>query len=303
MDRSTSATCALEGCTSPILRHAGGGRPRLYCSDAHRAEARRRRLRAAPLHGGRAGGGDGEGGGEGTPIDEVRRLLDQARAALDRLGAPAARDDALVAAARAEATAEVLAAQQLAADATRQAAAAHDRLERERAEWQATLRGLADERAAQRAAIDELAGALDGARTELERELVSHHHDVELLEGRLRAEAAAHLAALAGIEHELEAGRRDLAARTAAVEHAERRVAATTAALERQVAMGAELEVRAVRAEEHARRAMQRVARLEAEVATARRTLADARRRHRAELAERRGTTPRRAAGGATPSP
>ena len=39
--------CALAGCDVPITPRVGG-RPRLYCSDAHRAEAHRRRVRQVP---------------------------------------------------------------------------------------------------------------------------------------------------------------------------------------------------------------------------------------------------------------
>src|SRR5258708_36510885 len=37
-------TCALPGCDNSVEQPVGGGRPRLYCSDSHRAAARRVRL-------------------------------------------------------------------------------------------------------------------------------------------------------------------------------------------------------------------------------------------------------------------
>ena len=43
-----STICALPGCGVAVVQPAGGGRKRLYCTNAHRAEARRRRLADSP---------------------------------------------------------------------------------------------------------------------------------------------------------------------------------------------------------------------------------------------------------------
>lgn len=179
-------TCALEGCGAPVERRAGGGRPRLYCSDAHRALARRRRLR--------------QPAGEPDPLVEARALLVRAVERLEQASAasPAPEDPAAVAEARARATAEVLAAQQVAARAARDGAAARRRLEAERAEWETERRALharneRDETEIARLAAEteRLAGALEGARAELETELLRHHRDVEELQAALERRSPA----------------------------------------------------------------------------------------------------------------
>jgi len=71
--------CALPGCDRPITPRVGG-RPRLYCSDAHRAEAHRRRVRQVP---------------------DTEALLRQALSSLEA-PEPSGRRDAAVAAVRAE---------------------------------------------------------------------------------------------------------------------------------------------------------------------------------------------------------
>lgn len=256
--------CALDGCGVTIVRQGRGGRPRLYCSDAHRAEARRRRL--------------GGGGPRRTPrpesdaLSEVRRLLGEAVVRLDEVGetAPSSRDDALLAAVRAQSTAELLAAQQVAADATRRAAATEERLARERADWQARMREVEEHRAALEASLAELAGALEGAHAELEAEIVRHHRDVESLEAELHARSGAHQAVREELEGALESLRHELELERASGLSAARRIEALQAALDDDAAEVAALHMRAARAEERARQGAQELARARRDLERAR---------------------------------
>lgn len=175
----------------PVVRSASGGRPRLYCSDAHRAEARRRRLGGAPA----APAPD-------DPLGAVRRLLFEASAQLD--AAPRLPSyDAVLAEARAQATAEVLRAQQAAADALRRAASAEERLAEEGARWAETLREREASLEAQVRRAAELEHALGGARDALESELIAHHEDVHALQAALETHRAVHEAACRSWEAEL----------------------------------------------------------------------------------------------------
>ncbi|HLW45678.1 MAG TPA: hypothetical protein VKR78_05645 [Acidimicrobiales bacterium] len=282
-NRGGGATCALEGCEVPVVRRTGGGRPRLYCSDAHRAEARRRRLTSSPPYDPGAGGASGE-----DPIEGVRALLTEALRTLERAGELAPRDDARLAAVRAEATAEVLRAQQSAADAARQAAAAHDRLQRERGEWHDTVQELARERAEQAQLVEELSGALDGARAELEEELLRHHGDAARTESLFQAQRAAHAAEIERAADELDELRQRLAAALGAAGQAEQRAQRAEGLLEERAAAALELEVRAARAEEQSRLAAVRLEEARADVSRLRRELSDERRHHRAAEAELR---------------
>jgi hypothetical protein len=164
------ATCGLEGCRVPLTRQDRGGRAKLYCSDAHRAQARRRRLRTA-----------GAGGEEGGT--RALEALRQAAALVEEaLAARPTGLDAQMAQARAEATAQVLEAQRVAADATRQLAAARRRFDEEKERLEAALAVERTRAARDRATIDELQSALEGARAELQDELLRHHRDVQALE-------------------------------------------------------------------------------------------------------------------------
>ncbi len=109
--------CGLAGCDVPVSQPVGGGRHRLHCSNAHRAEARRRRLAGTP---------------EPAPADALGSVLDRLGGVLDDLrrqeaslrSIDMARRAVDVARLRADATAEVLAAQQAAAAAAEEAARA-----------------------------------------------------------------------------------------------------------------------------------------------------------------------------------
>ncbi len=293
--RPHPATCALDGCEVPVVRRPGGGRPRLYCSDAHRAEARRRRLGSL----GTLGAGQAALAEPGGELEAVRALLHEALAGLERAQTAVPRDEALVAAIRAEATAEVLRAQQAAADAARHAAAAEDRLARERGEWQGTLEELARDRAEHVRAIEELSGAVDGARAELEQELLRHHGDAEHAEAVLVAERAAHAADAERLGLDLDDLRRRLAGAQGAADEAEQRCLRAERLVAERAAAVLELEVRAARAEEQSDQATARLNDAKQELARMRTELAGERRHHRAVEAELR----RRAAQPASAGP
>lgn len=167
--RTAGATCALEGCEVPITRQGGGGRPKRYCSDAHRALARRRRLRQ----------------GDAAPDDLATRAVEALRSAVllveEAVAAPSGLQ-AQLAEARAQATAQVLEAQRMAADATRELVEARRRFDEERRRLQAELAEGRDRAARDRTTITELDAALEGARAELKAELLRHHRDVRALE-------------------------------------------------------------------------------------------------------------------------
>lgn len=182
--------CALEGCDVPVVRHPSGGRPRLYCSDAHRAEARRRRLGATPA------------ARVEDPLGAVHALLIDAVAQIQALPRSPS-DDALLAEVKAQSTGEVLRAQQEAADALRRASAAETRLADERVSWERTLQERDASLAAQAHRVSELSKALDGARDALEAELLTHHQDLQSLQAALETHRAVHDAACQSWEAEL----------------------------------------------------------------------------------------------------
>src|SRR5579875_1399364 len=219
------STCALDGCDEILSRHRGGGRPRLYCSDAHRAEARRRRRRRT--------GGSGEGVRPLRPEWEgLRTALQELLERVEQLGSETPWDEALVAAIRAEAAEEVLRAQQTAAHAARSAADAQERLARERREWEAAAESLQAESARQARLVTELEGALEGAREELERELLAHHADADRAASLLQAHAAAHAAELTQVRSELTELQRRLRESDTAAARAEERARLADARLE-----------------------------------------------------------------------
>ena len=281
----------------PVVRRPGGGRPRLYCSDAHRAEARRRRLGAGlPQPPGN------HAAGEGTGLSGTRVLLVEALARLERAEAEAPGNDALVAAIRAEATEEVLRAQRAAAEAARRAASAHERLERERAQWREDLEHLAAERAEHARTVEELTGALDGARAELEAELLRHHADAARAESLLEACRVAHDAEVAQAAVAAGELQRLVAAAEGAAEQVRQRAERAERRLDEYRAGTVELEVRAARAEERSRRDADRLAEVRAELDKARKELTGERRRLRSVEAELRRGVAARAGGGAGPT-
>lgn len=109
---------------------------------------------------------------------------------------------------------------------------------------------------------DELDGALNGARAELEAEILAHHHDVEALRGELQAAVVAERSAREELERELEVLRADLErARATALGH-ERQIDALHHALRVAADDAASVHLRAARAEEDARHAARELARL-----------------------------------------
>lgn len=163
-----AAACALEGCDNTIVQQERGGRPKLYCSDAHRALARRQRLR------GERTGGEDLGSRAVETLRHATALVEEALAA--------ATGQAHLAEVRAQATTQVLEAQRLAADTTRRLAAARRRFDHEQARLEGALAAARERHARDKATIQELQAALDGARAELEDELLRHHRDVQALE-------------------------------------------------------------------------------------------------------------------------
>jgi hypothetical protein len=162
--------CALEGCDVLVARQVRGGRPKLYCSDAHRSLARRRRMRS------------GSSGPDDLAIQALSALRHAAVLVEEALVAPAARLEAELADTRARATAEVLDAQRRTADATRQLVALRTRLDEERARAEVVEEAARAREAGDKVVIDELRAALEGARAELEDELLRHHRDVQALQ-------------------------------------------------------------------------------------------------------------------------
>jgi chromosome segregation ATPase len=265
--------CALEGCEVPIVRSSGGGRPRLYCCDAHRAEARRRRMSGTPA------GGD-------SPVADALSLLSQAMGRLEHLEeAPAglsARDESAIADARARATAEVLQAQQLAAEAARRAAAAEAQLAHERAVWEEAHAALTEQRDRDRQVAETLTAALDGARAELAAELLHHHEDVEALGARLEATVAAHAGERAAWEETLDSCRAERAAALAALEQAGSRALHAEAAASEAAAALTALDLQLARAQAAAEQAGLRAELASVQAERARADLAAERRHHAA---------------------
>src|SRR6185437_7927022 len=222
-----NSICALPGCDQPIVQPTGGGRPRQYCSDAHRAEARRRRLA-------------GERGGD-TAIE----LLGEALRQLQSDAPPAVRTAAVVAEVRAQATADVLAAQREAAAARREALDA----DRQLGEQRELIGTLGNQVAALQRQVAELQGALDGARDALEAEVVQHHQDVQAADHRVAAMAAIHRQQQDDAAAELDRYRTDtVAAEARRADAADRAAKAEAEAADVQRVV-AHLELRANRAE------------------------------------------------------
>ncbi|MGH9082861.1 MAG: hypothetical protein ACRDWN_05905 [Acidimicrobiales bacterium] len=235
-----------------------GGRPRLYCSDAHRAEARRRRL-----------GAEGGAAGEGDSLAGAADLLEQVVERLHRAAAPAGPDPAL-AEERARATAELLRAQELAASAARRAADAEDRLAGERDAWEiGRAEGLAT-LAEQVAEADELRLALEGAERALDEELLRHHADVAEAEERFRAQAAIERTVRAAIEVEVDRLRRELATAEGLGAAAADRLVRAEAEVRTWQERAGEVERRAAGAEVRSERLTLRTADLEAGIEEAR---------------------------------
>ena len=216
-----NGSCALEGCTVPVVRSKGGGRPRLYCSDAHRVEARRRRMGGAPQ----------PLAGTDDPLEETRQLLAAAMHSLHQ--APRLPSyDAVLADARAAATGEVLRAQQAAADAVRRLAEIETRLGEERALWELARQGLDDGRRQDAERIAQLEAALEGSRAALDAELIAHHESLARAEAELGAQRAVLDATRSSLEEQLAAERRHLEEADACIRASEVELAAARSQLQ-----------------------------------------------------------------------
>ena len=145
-----ASACALPGCGVTVVQPAGGGRRRLYCSNAHRAEARRRRIADSP--------DSAPGEVLGPALERLGGVLNELRGYEASLrSADPGRQAVETAKVRAAATADVLAAQQSAAQAAEEAADSTERLKAERVQWE-------DERSRYEVQLEELRTALSAAR-------------------------------------------------------------------------------------------------------------------------------------------
>lgn len=216
------------------------------------------------------------------PVREARELLRRALGALEQADTPPRLDEAALAEARARSTAEILQAQQVAAEAARRASAAEARLAEERRAWEASRRSLAEQRARDAASIDELTGALEGTRSELEQELVRHHHDIQVLEARLQTVESARQAEMTSQGQQMSEARDRLEGALGALEQADRRARDAEVALRQAGASVVALEVRAARAEEAARQESLRLRTLEEDLRQSRADLSAERKHHEA---------------------
>jgi len=194
------AVCALPGCDVEFPRRQGG-RPRLYCSDGHRAEAHRRR---------RSGPED--------PETLVRRLL----ASIGQTGSDAAGETAL-AEARAEAAAELARARSETAQALGRAEAAEAALAEREDDAEALAAELARARTELESTRAEVARALEEATFERHVHAQRAREDLALVRAEHAAERAAWAQERRALLERYETARYEAARAEAAAEAAERR--------------------------------------------------------------------------------
>jgi len=258
----------------------------LYCSDAHRAEARRRRLAGSP---------------ELAPPDVVASALQRLVAVVEDLRSHEAvlrsvdpnRQAVDAARIRAEATSEVLAAQRAAANATEDAARAAERHAAELAAWEAA-------RSRHQVESEELHTALAGARERSAslQDALDAAVGTHLSELKARDELAAQVAAAQEertrvIQLQLDQAKTDSAAAWARADAADHRAAAAEAtALQaaahaaRSEATAGELRVDVARAQAAAASATARADGTERLLDEARAELVIERRRHDVSLSQ-----------------
>jgi chromosome segregation ATPase len=235
-DGAKASVCALAGCDVAVVQPASGGRRRLYCSNAHRAEARRKRLVEAP--------DPAPGELLGPALARLTAVLDDLRGYEATLRSIDPGIQAMeIAKVRAEATADVLAAQQAGARAAEEAARSSERLGKERAGWEVERTSLRDEVEQRRAAGAAARERATSAQDALEAALGAHRGDLDERD---------HLAARAAAAHEQEASR-------LAEQLDQSRTAASAAQARAEAA-----DHRAASAEETARKATERAAAAEA---------------------------------------
>jgi len=201
-----------------VVQPPGGGRRRLYCSNAHRAEARRRRLADSPE--------SGPGDLLGPAVARLASVLDDLRSykttlrSID-LGAQAAE----MARVRAQATAEVLAAQQLGATAAEEAARVTARLVTERTAWEADLAAHEAEADELRAAVARSRDAATAAQDALEAAMAAHRAEIDDRDRRAARTETRHQEETNRLSGELDEARIALAAALARADAADHRAA------------------------------------------------------------------------------
>ena len=273
---SEAPLCALAGCDVAVVQPAKGGRRRLYCSNAHRAEARRRRIAEAPE----------PQSGEliGPALDRLAAVLGDLRTyeATLRTIDPG-RQAVEVAKLRAEATADVLAAQQAAATAAEEAARNAERLATERAAWE-------DQRSAQQAELEELRAMAAAARQEaasaqdaLDAAVALHRGELDERDRLAAHSAATHATEVNRLSEQLDEARTAVAAADARAEAADHRAARAEDANRRTGEHAANTEASLRRLQVDLAKAQAAVASVTTRAETAERLLEDARAELRAE--------------------
>lgn len=285
-DGPEASICALAGCGVPVVQPAGGGRRRLYCSNAHRAEARRRRLVEAP---------------EPAPGDLLGPALARLGAVLEDLRGYEATlrsiDPGLqameIARIRAEATAEVLAAQQAGAKAAEEAARSSERLAVERAGWEGERMALQDEIEELRVAGAAARGRATSAQDALEAALAAHGDELAERDQRAARAAAGHEQEASRLAEQLELSRTALSAAQARADAADHRAAGAEEAARQAAEHAAEteasmsrLQLDVARAQAAAESANQRAASAERQLEQARADLQAERDRHDTSLSQ-----------------
>ena len=214
-----------------VVQPAGGGRRRLYCTNAHRAEARRRRLADSP---------------EAAPGEFLGPILERLASVLNDLrgheatlrSIDPARQAMETAQLRAESTAEVLAAQQAAARAAEEAARISEQLSAERADWDR-------ERAGYQSQIEELRASTSSAVVALDEARAAHRAELDERDQRAARSAAADEEEAGRLARELDLADTEAAASRARADAADHRASS---------------------AEDEARKAAERARGLEAEI-------------------------------------
>lgn len=234
-DGAKTSICALAGCDVAVVQPSGGGRRRLYCSNAHRAEARRKRLVEGP---------------DPAPGELLGPALARLTAVLDDLRGYEATlrsiDPGLhameMAKVRANATAEVLAAQQAGAGAAEEAARSSQRLAVERAGWEVERTSLRDEieqlRAAGAAARERATSAQDA----LETALAAHRAELDERDRLAARSAAAHEQEASRLAEQLGQSRTAVSAAQARADAADHRAGSAEEAARKATERAAEAE-------------------------------------------------------------
>ncbi|MDQ1391868.1 MAG: hypothetical protein QOF30_845 [Acidimicrobiaceae bacterium] len=230
-----AGVCALAGCGEPVVQPAGGGRRRLYCSNAHRAEARRRRLADSP---------------QPAPGELLSPALERLGAVLTDLRGYEAtlrsidpgRQAVEIARVRAEATAEVLAAQQNAANVAEAAARTGEQLAAERTAWE---REHSDHEAAIAKLRAEVSTARDRAASTqdaLDAALTAHRADLDRRDLLAAQAAAAHEDEIGRLSEQLDQTRTAVSAAKARADAADQRAAHAEDAYRKAAQHAAETE-------------------------------------------------------------